>query len=444
MMKFISNAIYLLTVTVFLGYFDLCLAYGEEEVGGWFLDQTTIRLPFANDNSIEADFGDVDNDGDIDVVVANAGQDKDVLLINLGNGFFEDQSYRLQVMNSEVSTDVDFADIDNDGDLDLGVAKSGFGGGGQCRILINDGKGFFSEETTIRLPPLSASTRDLDFGDVDGDGDVDIVMANVYVFGANVSRQNRILINNGHGYFIDETLKPDGTPYRFPIDNASPRSVVLGDVDNDGDLDIVWANRIDNEFMGDYDGPQNRLWLNDGLGFFQDVTDERFPIDADSSRDVAMGDVDNDGDLDIYFGNAIADNSFTGGGQQNRLYINNGNGYFTDETTMRIPTLGKITKSVDFGDVDNDGDLDIVEANSRHENGHQAPLPGQQNRILINDGNGFFTDESVYGLFSRRRLPFRIDNSYDIDLGDVDGDGDLDMFVAERFTQNRILINHRF
>ena len=144
-MKFISNAIYLLIVTVFLGYFDLCLAYGEEEVGGWFLDQTTIRLPFANNNSIEADFGDVDNDGDIDVVVANAGQDKDVLLINLGNGLFEDQSYRLQVMNSEVSTDVEFADIDNDGDLDLGVAKSGFGGGGQCRILINDGKGFFSE-----------------------------------------------------------------------------------------------------------------------------------------------------------------------------------------------------------------------------------------------------------------------------------------------------------
>ena len=361
-MKFISNAIYLLIVTVFLGYFDLCLAYGEEEVGGWFLDQTTIRLPFANNNSIEADFGDVDNDGDIDVVVANAGQDKDVLLINLGNGLFEDQSYRLQVMNSEVSTDVEFADIDNDGDLDLGVAKSGFGGGGQCRILINDGKGFFSEETTIRLPPLLASTRDLDFGDVDGDGDVDTIMANVYVFGASVSRQNRILINNGYGYFTDETLKPDGTAYRFPIDNASSRSVVLGDVDNDGDLDIVWANRIDNEFMGDYDGPQNRLWLNDGLGFFQDVTDEQFPIDADSSRDVAMG------------------------------------------------------------DVDNDGDLDIVEANSRHENGHQAPLPGQQNRILINDGNGFFTDESIYGLFSRRRLPFRIDNSYDIDLGDVDGD----------------------
>ena len=289
-----------------------------------------------------------------------------------------------------------------------------------------------------------ASTRDLDFGNVDGDGDVDTVMANVYVFGASVSRQNRILINNGYGYFTDETLKPDGTAYRFPIDNASSRSVVLGDVDNDGDLDIVWANRIDNEFMGDYDGPQNRLWLNDGLGFFQDVTDERFPIDADSSRDVAMGDVDNDGDLDIYFGNAIGDNSFTGGGQQNRLYNNNGNGYFTDETTMRIPTLGKITKSVDFGDVDNDGDLDIIEANSRHENGHQAPLPGQQNKILINDGNGFFTDESIYGLFSRRRLPFRIDNSYDIDLGDVDGDGDLDMFVAERFTQNRILINHRF
>ncbi|MDY6973437.1 MAG: VCBS repeat-containing protein, partial [Thermodesulfobacteriota bacterium] len=345
------------------------------------------------------------------------------------------------VANTEVSTDVEFADVDGDGDLDLGIAKSGFGGGGQCRLLLNEGNGFFYDGTPLRMPTLLASTRDLDFGDVDNDGDADIVLANVYVFGSDVSRQNRIYINNGYGFFNDETSMPDGSAYRFPVDNASTRSLAMGDVDNDGDLDIIAANRIDNGFMGEYDGPQNRLLLNNGTGFFEDVTDARIPADTDSSRDVAVADADNDGFLDIYFGNAMSDKSFSGGGQQNRLYMNDGRGYFSNETDTRIPALERLTKSVDFGDIDNDGDLDIVEANSRHENGHKAPQPGQQDRVLVNDGNGFFTDETLNGSFSRLRLPFRIANSYDIDLGDVDGDGDLDIFVAVRYNQNSLFIN---
>ena len=417
------------------------MSYSIEGGLGWFEDRTTDRLPVKSDNSIEADFGDVDNDGDLDIVVANVRKEADTLLLNQGDGFFKDESYRLLITNTEASTDVEFADIDGDGDLDLGIAKSGFRGGGQCRILLNDGNGIFHDNTLLRMPVLLASSRDLDFGDVDGDGDVDIVLANVYVFGSDASRQNRVFINNGYGFFTDETLMPDGSAYRFPVDNASTRSVTLGDVDNDGDLDIIAANRVDNGFMGEYDGPRNRLWLNYGNGFFADVTEARMPIDTDSSRDVALCDVDNDGDLDIYFGNAMGDSSFSGGGQQNRLYINDGRGYFVNETDMRIPALERLTKSVDFGDIDNDGDPDIVEANSRHENGHKAPQPGQQDRVLINDGKGFFTDETLNGSFARLRLPFRIANTYDIDLGDVDGDGDLDIFVAERFKQNRLFIN---
>ncbi|MDY6970929.1 MAG: VCBS repeat-containing protein, partial [Thermodesulfobacteriota bacterium] len=64
---------------------------------GWFDDQTSRRLPVQSDQSIEADFGDVDNDGDIDIVVANAGKQADVLLINKGGGFFENESHRLLV-----------------------------------------------------------------------------------------------------------------------------------------------------------------------------------------------------------------------------------------------------------------------------------------------------------------------------------------------------------
>lgn len=147
--------------------------------------------------------------------------------------------------------------------------------------------------------------------------------------------------------------------------------------------------------------------------------------------------------MDIVFGNALGSaKDFTGGGQQNRLLINDGNGFFDNQTSIRLPNLENLTKKVVFLDVDEDGDLDIFEANSRHENGSQAPLPGQQNRLLINDGNGFFTDESIRGLGKRWRLPFRIDNSYSADFGDVNGDGHLDIIVGNRRGQNVLLINN--
>ena len=141
----------------------------------------------------------------------------------------------------------------------------------------------------------------------------------------------------------------------LPADSDWTFAVALGDVDGDGDLDIVFGN-------GGYHGEQNRLYLNDGAGTFADVTATHMPVDSDSTTAVALGDVDGDGDLDIVFGNAgycypyYPYWCFT---EQNRLYLNDGTGTFTDVTATRMPTHGDWTEAVALGDVDVAGDLDM-------------------------------------------------------------------------------------
>jgi hypothetical protein len=131
-------------------------------------------------------------------------------------------------------------------------------------------------------------------------------------------------------------------------------------------LDIYFANG--------WTSGQDRLWINNGNGIFSDESEERTPFINDVSSDVAFGDVDNDNDLDIVVANDVTQ----GQGYSNRLYINDGNGYFTDETDERYPPGGDNAADVLFGDIDKDGDLDIIVVNI-------GEYPdGEQNRLLIN------------------------------------------------------------
>ncbi len=144
-------------------------------------------------------------------------------------------------------------------------------------------------------------------------------------------------------------LQFEGLPRKgLPVANDNTTSVALGDVDGDGDLDMV---------IGNYSGQQNRLCVNNGTGAFSDATASRMPVDTDYTTSVALGDVDGDGDLDMVIGNRTRPVS------QNRLYLNNGTGTFTDATASRMPVANDNTTSVALGDVDGDGDLDIVIGN---------------------------------------------------------------------------------
>ena len=370
---------------------------------GVFSDQTVSRLPIDSNSSFEADFADVDGDGDLDIIVANINNDQNSILINDGTGNFAEQitpSLKLPLGN-DTSLDADFGDIDGDGDLDIIVVNALT----QNRLYINDGTGSFTDETASRLPVDSDKGVEGDFGDVDGDGDLDIIVVNNSV-------QNRLLINDGTGFFTDETAS------RLPVESFGDCDGDFGDVDGDGDLDLAVGNCAT---LGD--GDQSRLLINDGTGVFIDETSARIPAILDRTGEIELGlsDVDGDGDLDI-----LMANGGSRGGQQNRILINDGFGYFTEETSTRLPGFSDSTKDIDLGDVDGDGDLDVIVTN----------VNGEQNNLLINNGSGVFSDQTV------SRLPIDSNSSFEADFADVDGDGDLDIIVANiNNDQNSILIN---
>jgi parallel beta-helix repeat protein len=179
------------------------------------------------------------------------------------------------------------------------------------------------------------------------------------------------------------------------LGNSNSNDVALGDLDGDGDLDAFVANSGD-----------NKVWLNDGLGNFFDSGQA---LGNSDSYAVELGDVDGDGDLDAFAANY---------NQPNMVWLNDGQGYFSDSGQR----LGNsYSEDVELGDVDGDGDIDAFVANY-----------SQSNMIWLNDGQGRFSD-------SGQRLGSS-DNS-DVELGDVDGDDDLDAFVANYAQPNKVWMN---
>src|SRR5690606_30672672 len=137
----------------------------------------------------------------------------------------------------------------------------------------------------------------------------------------------------------------DATATQMPVDRCATRSLALDDVDGDGDPDLV---------LGTF-WQQNRLYLNDGAGGFTDATVPRLPVDRVSARSLALGDLEGDGDLDLVVGHGYRPD-----GQQVSLHLNDGAGWFTDATAAGMPAARDVGLAVALGDVDGDGDLDLA------------------------------------------------------------------------------------
>ncbi|MEM7204314.1 MAG: VCBS repeat-containing protein [Planctomycetota bacterium] len=411
---------------------------------------------------------DVNDDGDPDL---HFGKDNDrrLYLNDRGRKFVDASKTRLSVSTFDAS-DLALADVDRDGDLDLLVADGEFGqpcfgycsypfcGGYVPRLYRNDGQGAFTDVTGESMLTDGINAAALAVGDVDADGDEDVVVGAIDYGGCYSAIPNRnVLLINGAGVFSDE-------PSRLPPDRDTTFAVELADVDGDGDLDLLTGNFRQ----------RNRLYLNDGLGTFRDVTAEHMPRALDDTRALAVGDIDGDGDLDLLWGNE---------GEQNRLHRNDGQGRFTDVTATQLPTDRRRTLAAAFADVDGDGDLDLVLGNEIQpglylndgagtffdasdtmpihgddttamlvadvdEDGDVDVILGNadfgvflelaQDRLYVNDGSGRFADATTL------RLPPRQAEARALVRGDLDGDGDLDLVVAEdNFPENaQLLINH--
>jgi len=318
--------------------------------------------------------GDIDNDGDLDALVSNwhhQNSEHSKIWFNDGNGFFSEGTQSLPPSQFNAS----LGDLDLDGDLDIWW---------DGRIRINDGNGNFTQSGSFYLPGTSA------LGDLDNDGDLDVFVTNFHY------NANGVYLNDGTGHF---TL---GGQY---LQQSSAWTVALGDLDNDGDVD-AYTGSIGN--LVNPAGEPDMVWLNNGIGSFNNNGQELGNYQA---YKVALGDVDSDGDLDALVANwHRAPNSSHP--QPNQLWINDGNGNFA-VSSQEFGT--SIVSDVALGDLDRDGDLDAFIANG------ESTTHGKANEVRINVGNGLFQDNGI-----------RLGNSpsLDVALGDLDGDGDLDAFIA--------------
>ena len=289
-------------------------------------------------------------------------------------------------------------DVDGDGDLDAVLAN---GGGQQNRLFRNDGIGVFFDATPL-LPPDADDTRAVAAGDVDGDGDFDLLFGNSF-------QQNRLHLGDGTGSFADATGQ-------LPADMDVTTALALGDVDGDGDPDLLLGNDF---------GLPSRLYRNGGTGVFSDATGQ-LPGDAGPTVSVALADVDGDGDLDALIGEGAFLGSFLFG-VQDRLYFNGGAGVFSDATGL-LPGDAHLTSSIAPGDVDGDGDLDLLLGSDDLLTGINL-----QNRLYLNLGGGAFADASG-------QLPPDAEATRAVALDDLDGDGDLDALIGNGFQQNRLYL----
>ena len=285
--------------------------------------------------------GDLDGDRDLDAVVLGARSFH--VLDNPGNGVLKfTRSYALQGFGSNfVATRGRLADFNGDGSLDLIIATTGpLFGWYRLRtpdlLWMGTGRGMFRDASGL-ISEVTTSATDIVVDDLDGDGDPDAVIDGGYIY-------------------INESNQATFSPRRYRVRHSGEASLALGDMDGDGDLDLVSGNTCTGIGCSpNRDGPPNTIHWNDGRGNF--LSNDYLTLlstDYTHTKSTALADVDEDGDLDIVFGNVS-------GNSPNNMWIRNeGQRKFTG---LFLPEDFDDTVGSFLVDVDRDGDLDFVAIN---------------------------------------------------------------------------------
>ncbi len=412
---------------------------------------------FGTGRSENIDVGDADNDGDLDVLVANGGDgpaQQNRIYINDGVANFVDETaLRFAGVTIDTSRDIEFVDHDNDGDLDVHVANRGTvaNGGEVSRFYVNLGGlqagtvGFFNEDSDARwgdllsVPlgdqvfggnagPWRDYSCDCDFADLDDDGDLDLFHSS---YGPNQdgSRPSRIFLNDGTGVY-DELF-----PWANPTADIQMHGSDLDLVDFDGDFDIDIFNSSRSSQARVF---MNTLYGPGGATPFRDITQSAL-IDTGATKtgfnnyECEPGDVDGDGDFDVWLVNY--DGNF------DRVLRNDGptaTGFkFTKINAWIVGDPNTDEYEADFGDFDGDGDLDVFIANFSGTNAlymsglAQGMSPATQG-LHHRTGGGA---SSLAAAFPEMPTTGGGSTSLDGEWGDLDGDGDLDILVANDTNQ---------
>jgi hypothetical protein len=327
--------------------------------------------------------GDFDGDGLVDLFFTRV-DGPDLLYRNTGNGFV-DVSAAAGFTATLPTNGAAAGDIDNDGDLDLYVTASE---STRYYLYVNDGAGHFTEQAVARGAAVTGTApnrkgQGVALGDYDRDGYLDILTSDhSRPTATSGSRLLRNLGADNPGSFADVTQSAGIDVYRKPlfISSASFRfQPQFSDLDRDGRTDILFSS----------DSHTSQLFWNNGDGTFVDGTVPAGVGTDKSGMGTALGDYDNDGDLD-WFVTAIMDTPDLSTNPGNRLYRNNGNRTFTDVTTAAgVREIGW-GWGAEFLDFDNDGKLDLMATG-----GFPAMFPTDPTKLWANNGDGTFADAST-------------------------------------------------
>ena len=290
-----------------------------------FTEQISISLTGVVESAV--DWGDYDNDGDLDLLLAGAvgpGSGVSKIYRNGGDGTFTEQGIALTGVGDNTPC---WADYDNDGNLDI-LIVGGDGSGHVAKIYRNNADNTFTEQTSILLTGLASGA--VCWGDYDNDGDLDLLHTG-WDGSMNVSK---IYKNNADNTFSEQTS--------ILLTAVQYSSAAWGDYDNDGFLDILLTG---------YTGSNNvsEIYRNNGDNTFTEQTS--ISLHAVSQGSSAWGDYNNDGFLDIILTGSDGTNPIT------KIYRNNADNTFTEISTSLTPVH---SSSAAWGDYDNDGDLDIL------------------------------------------------------------------------------------
>lgn len=340
-------------------------------------------------NSMDVESADVDHDGDLDLVIA-AEYARNLLFFNDGLGNFAEDPARLfpekntgDPFSGEDSEDIVFADFNNDDHMDVFFVSEDTA---FHELLINDGTGTFS---FIAFEFPASAGNAVAVLDLNNDSFPDIIIGN--------TGQNHVYNNNQDLSFTQENN-------RWPVNNEGTQDLKLIDLDNDGDLDIIEG----------IDQGSNNALINT-IGFFAEENN-RLPATGLvlETRKITLGDVNNDGFDDIF----ISTVNFIGTADlQNRLYLNNGSGFFTDVTATNLPVYAQFTLDALFFDYDQDGDMDLITTDFQN--------PAGNYHAFENNGNGQFV-EMTNSVFE----PFALTRGVGLHMADLNGDSYKDLYFS--------------
>ena len=356
---------------------------------------------------------DYNNDGWVDLYITRMDA-PDLLYQNNGDGTFTDVASLVGINRVEGSNGVAFADINNDGYQDIYVTTVDHD---RHYLYLSDGQGQFTEEGISRNAALDTGIEHfgmgVSFGDYDGDGYLDIHTTEWRSpedwNNGQLQNHTRLLHNNGAaepGYFTDVTKEAG-----VDIPSTYAFNSHFTDLDRDGHQDLIVTGDLST----------SKLFWNNGDGTFTDGTVEAGVGTDKTGMGLAVGDYDGDGLLD-YFVTAVLNPG--GNLDGNRLYHNEGNRVFSDQTDAAGVREGGWGWGTSFLDYDNDGDLDIAMTNGINTAGANPIFQNDPTILWRNNGDGTFTDvTSEVGITDtasgRGLLSF-----------DYDKDGDLDLFVV--------------